>query len=299
MRVMDLLTEHKTASLVGEARVAELRDTLVDAREALRTETYGGSPPPVTATPQTIPTATPPLAIREQPSPVAEVTPNRAAALAAVVSTAARSGDKETLRRCSALVQAHAHSSLLGNDLMALREKLIATLTIVENQIDNGGLFEDAWSVGDDSGVLPPPLPPAGISDQLPGESAPPSVDDVPPVPASIGGIQSVGGVLSDMGVGHRPTSFEEETAPTAPPPAAPARMSAAPVDMQTKGRGWTDGSLGEYEKSVATRGLGYLLKHRGGTGYGRGRVKDMEAENMIVTLAELTEILHDEMVEN
>lgn len=300
MRVMDLLTEHKTAGLVGEARVAELRDALVDSREALRTETYGGSPPPVTATAPPIAAAAPPSATREQ-APAAKVTPARPAAGAAAVGTAARGGgDKDTFRRCSALVQAHAHSSLSGNELMTLREVLIATLRIVENQIDNGGLFEDAWSVGNDSAPAVP-APADDISERPSGRSAPqatpPSDDDAPIVPASVGGIQSVGGVLSDMGVGNRPTRFEPEASPS-PPPAVPARMSAAPGDPQAKGKGWTDGSLGEYEKSVATKGLGYLLKHRGGTGYGRGRVKGIEAENMIVALAELTEILHDEMVE-
>lgn len=279
MHVMDLLTEHKTTGLRSEAHVTELRNALVDAMEALRMETYGGSPPsPITRAAATLPVAAP----RE---PV--VAPPAGALPALAQSTqqaaAASGNDKETLRRCSALLAAHVHSSLSGNDIMVLREALIASLTILEHQIDHGALFEDAWSVSRDSAA-------PSRSD---AESPRGTESNAEPVPASLGGIQSVGAILSDMGVGKKPAKFEPET--DSPPTAA--GLKGAPAG-DGQGKRWTDGSLGAFEKGVATKGLGYLLKHRGGKGYGRGRVKGLEAEDMVAILAELTEILHDEMVE-
>lgn len=293
MHVMDLLTQHKTAGLTGEAKLQELRDALTETRDLLRSEAYGGSPPPITTAASVAPAAPRP-ATPQRASPAA-ATPSPLAAAAAPRASpgsAPQGAAKDIFRRCSGLVQAHAHSSLSGNDLMALREHLGAALKIVEVQIDNGGLFEDAWSVGGDHTTEP--AAPAAPAAAEPATPPPPDVSSVqqPPVPASAGGIPSVGGVLQEMGVGNRPATFEPETAEASPD----ARLGPAPRD---KSKGWTDGSLGDYEKKIATKGLGYLLKHKGGKGYGRGRCKGIEAENLVATLAELTEIFHDEMVED
>lgn len=87
---------------------------------------------------------------------------------------------------------------------------------------------------------------------------------------------------MSDMGMDKKPASFMPEAG-----------------DADGNGAaGWTGGSLGEDGKAIASKALGYLLKHRGGKGYGRGRVKGGEAEAMVAALAEVTEIMQDEMVE-
>lgn len=114
-----------------------------------------------------------------------------------------------------------------------------------------------------------------------PADQAAPRADAaVDAVPAYAGGIQSVGAALTDMGVGDKPQKFE-------------------PEDDSGEAKGWLGGSLGDYEKGVASKALGYLLKHRGGKGYGRGRVKGREAETMVSLLAEVADIMEDEMVEN
>lgn len=292
MHVMDLLTQHKTAGITGEEKLQELRDALTETREILRSEAYGGSPPPTTTAAPVTPAASRPVTPQRASPAAAAAAPSPPAAAAspkASPGSAPEGAAKDIFRRCSALVQAHAHSSLSGNDLMALREHLGAALRIVEVQIDNGGLFEDAWSVGGDPSTEP--AAPAAAESASP---PPPDASSVqqPPVPASAGGIPSVGGVLQDMGVGSRPATFEPESGEAS----VDARLGPAPRE---ESKGWTDGSLGDYEKKVATKALGYLLKHKGGKGYGRGRCKGIEAENLVATLAELTEILHDEMVEN
>lgn len=280
MHVMNLLTEHKISGLAGEDRVAELRDALVDTREILRTETYGGSapiaPPQVAVAPPT-----PPAAIR--PDVTTTVKP-------ADATVAVNANDMETLRRCNALLRAHIHSSLEGEDLVALREGLADSLQILERRLNDGvGSRSNSNTVGDatlassNSPRHSPPLSPAArrVEDE-----------EDEPVPSYVGGIQSIGGVLSDMEVGKRPEKFEPENG--TPPPGD----AVGAAETREKKTGWVDGSLGKYERDVATKALGYLLKHRGGKGYGRGRVKGEEAENMICALAEMTEILHDEMVE-
>lgn len=272
VRVMDLLTEHKKAGLVGEDRVDELRSSLVDAREFLRAETYGtpgaGSTvaPPVTppSPPPRSPSPPPPQQQKQQAPQPPQQRPPAPRTPPAPPTMATSAEDAETLRRCSALLQAHVHSSLAGEDLKALVEGLASSLTLVTAQVVAG----IAAGGGSRQGAPPP----AAAPEQAAGGAA---------VPDYVGGVQSVGGVLSDMGVGERPASF-------------------MPEDESEDGgtARWTGGSLGEDEKAVATKALGYLLKHRGGKGYGRGRVKGAEAEAMVATLAEVTEILQDEMVE-
>ncbi|CAM9810024.1 unnamed protein product [Scytosiphon promiscuus] len=277
MKVMDLLTEHKTAGLVGEDRVSQLRDSLVDARELLRAETYGGSAagnaavtaPPPTPPPPPMPSSPPPPP--SPPSPRSPPPPRQQQQQQpppATSMTAISPANAETLRRCSALLQAHVHSSLAGGDLQALVEGLTSSLSIVTAQLVAGTTA--AGSGGAVGG---------GGSGQGGAEAAARGGDAE--VPAYVGGVQSVGGVLSDMGVGNKPASFMPES-----------------EEGEGGGGGWTDGSLGKEEKAVATKALGYLLKHRGGKGYGRGRVKGAEAEAMVAALAEVTEIMHDEMVE-
>lgn len=165
----------------------------------------------------------------------------------------------ETLRRCNALLAANIHAPLTGRDVEALVEGLESSLAIVKAQ---GG------------GVV------ATVSDPA-GQEAPRADAEVDAVPAYAGGIQSVGAALSDMGVGNKPAKFEPED------------------DSSGDAKGWLDGSLGDYEKGVASKALGYLLKHRGGKGYGRGRVKGREAETMVSLLAEVADIMEGEMVEN
>lgn len=253
MRVMNLPTEHKTTGLVGEERVAELRDALVDTRETLRAETYGQHAPATTTT-------SPPAAGAARPAGAGA--PTSGAEQQRLVQPPAQPVPisheaEDTLRRCSALLRAHVHATLMGQDLQSLREGLASSLAIVEAQISGTGA--------------------------QPAQQAPPPsrVEDVGGVvPESVNGIQSVGEVFSDMGVGKKPESFE-------------------PENDSGGEKGWAGGSLGEYEKSVGTKGLGYLLKHRGGKGYGRGRLNGKEAEMMVSTLAELTDILQEEMVDN
>lgn len=112
------------------------------------------------------------------------------------------------------------------------------------------------------------------------GQEAPRVDAVVEAVPAHAGGIPSVGSALADMGMGDKPEKFEPES-------------------DSGDSKGWLGGSLGDYEKGVASKALGYLLKHRGGKGYGRGRVKGKEAELMVSTLAEVAEILEEEMIED
>lgn len=268
IKVMDLLTEHKTTGLIGEKRVSELRSSLVDAREILRAETYGSSEGGVTVAsttppPPPGPSSPPPPQEQQQqqqppPPPPSQAAVPAPAASAAPPTPTTSPENAETLRRCSALLQAHVHSSLAGQDLQALVEGLAASLTIVTAQVVTG--------IAGGTGVAPPPA-----ADQEPA-----AANGRDAVPEYVAGAQSVGGVLSDMGVGKKPASFTPEEGDG----------------------GWTGGSLGDDEKAVATKALGYLLKHRGGKGYGRGRVKGAEAEAMVATLAELTEILQEEMVE-
>ncbi|CAN0181010.1 unnamed protein product, partial [Ectocarpus fasciculatus] len=269
VKVMDLLTEHKTAGLEGEDRVAELRHSLVDAREALRAETYGRSaaaaaaPTAAAASAATAqstpmpPPPPPPAVAPSPPPPQQQQQPARPAPPATTPAPPTTSPeDAATLRRCSALLQAHVHSGLAGQDLQALVEGLASSLTIVTAQVVTG-------TAGGGASAAPPA---AGGDDTG--------------VPAYAGGIQSVGGVLSDMGVAKKPASFLPET--------GEGDGSA----------GWTGGSLGEEEKAAASKALGYLLKHRGGKGYGRGRVTGAQAEAMVAALAEVTEIMEEEMVE-
>lgn len=232
---MDLLTEHKTSGLVGEKRVAELRSALLDTREFLRAETYG----------QSAPIAAAPAGLQQPASQPQQ--PAHASA-----------ENVETLRRCNALLAAHIHAPLTGQDVEALVEGLASSLAIVKAQ--GGGVT-------------------ATVSE--PASQEAPSADaGVDAVPAYAGGIQSVGAALTDMGVGKKPGEFEPEN-------------DSGAV------KGWLGGSLGDYEKGVASKALGYLLKHRGGKGYGRGRVKGREAETMVSLLAEVADIMEDEMVEN
>lgn len=165
------------------------------------------------------------------------------------------------------------HSSLAGEDLQALVEGLASSLTIVTAQVMAGIASVGSGGGGGGGGSSQRGAQPPAAPEQAAGDAA--------AVPAYVGGVQSVGGVLSDMGVGERPASFMPENG-----------------GDDGGGARWTGGSLGEGDKAVATKALGYLLKHRGGKGYGRGRVKGAEAEAMVATLAEVTEILQDEMVE-
>lgn len=288
---MDLLTEHKTAGLVGEERVSELRSSLVDTREILRAETFGSSgtggavaspvaPPPAPLPRSPSPPPPPPAQPQQQQQPPAPATPPPPPPATTPAPPAPprtiSPESAETLRRCSALLQAHVHSSLAGEDLQALVEGLTSSLAIVTGQLV---AQIAAGSSGSGSGSSPQPAgasPPAGSEPAAASDGA---------VPAYVGGVQSVGGVLSDMGVGERPESFlpEEE---------------GASGGEEGGAAGWTGGSLREEDKAVATKALGYLLKHRGGKGYGRGRVTGKEAEAMVAALAEVTEIMHDEMVE-
>lgn len=250
---MDLLTEHKTAGLVGEERVAELRDALVDTREALRAETYGQHAPATT-------TISPPAAEAARPAPPTSpaIGAERQRLAQPPAQPAPVNADAEDiLSRSSILLGAHVHATLMGQDLQSLREGLASSLAIVDAQIAGAGVQSAQQQT--------PPL----------GEGVGGGV-----VPESVNGIQSVGEVLSGMGVGKKPESFE-------------------PENDSGGEKGWAGGSLGDYEKSVATKGLGYLLKHRGGKGYGRGRLSGKEAEIMVSTLAELTDILQEEMVDN
>ncbi|CAN0318952.1 unnamed protein product, partial [Ectocarpus sp. 8 AP-2014] len=280
VKVMGLLTEHKTAGLEGEDRVSELRHSLVDAREALRAETYGRSTaaaaaptaakapaataPAATASSTPMPPPPPPpqprvAAAPSPPSPQQQQQPARPAPPAPPTTSPE---DAATLRRCSALLQAHVHSGLAGQDLQALVEGLASSLTIVTAQVVTGTATAAAAAGGGASGA-----PPAAGADDT-------------GVPAYAGGIQSVGGALSDMGVAKKPASF-------------------LPEEGEGDGSaGWTGGSLGEEEKAAASKALGYLLKHRGGKGYGRGRVTGTQAEAMVAALAEVTEIMEEEMVE-
>lgn len=245
MQVMDLLTEHKTAGIVGEDRVAALRSALVATRDILRAETYGESAPSDAT-----------LAVPPAVRPVSVSIPQPASEPAPTVS----SEDQEALRRCSALLRAHVHTPLEGEDLDALRDGLASSLRIVDIQA-GGSSIADSESY-------------SAIREPVSAEGGPEAV------PPSVGGIQSVGGVLAGMEVSKRPERFEPESK----------------SDEET---GWTDGSLADYEKGVATKALGYLLKHRGGKGYGRGRVKGADADLLVSLLAEVTEIMQEEMVEN
>eukprot|EP00752_Nemacystus_decipiens_P002909 g2707.t1 len=288
--VMDLLTEHKKAGLVGEERVEELRSSLVDAREFLRAETYGapgagGSvAPPVTppSPPPRSPSPPPPPPPQQQQqaqpqAPPPPPPPQQQQRPPAPPTATTSAEDAETLRRCSALLQAHVHSSLAGEDLQALVKGLTSSLAIVTAQVV--ATIAAAGGVGSGSSSSELGAPPAATA------PAPNQAAGVAAVPDYVGGVQSIGGVLSDMGVGERPASFLPED-------------EGGDAGEEGSTEGWTGGSLGEDEKAVATKALGYLLKHRGGKGYGRGRVKGAEAEAMVATLAELTEILQDEMVE-
>ncbi|CAB1100812.1 unnamed protein product [Ectocarpus sp. CCAP 1310/34] len=272
VKVMDLLTEHKTAGLEGEDRVSELRHSLVDVREALRAETYGRSAAaaaaPTAATASSTPMQPPPPPppqppVAAAPSPPPPQQQQQPARPAPTAPPTTNPEDAATLRRCSALLQAHVHSGLAGQDLQALVEGLASSLTIVTAQVVTGTAAAAAAAGGSASGA--PPAPAGG---------------DSTGVPAYAGGIQSVGGALSDMGVAKKPASF-------------------LPEEGEGDGSaGWTGGSLGEEEKAVAWKALGYLLKHRGGKGYGRGRVTGAQAEAMVAALAEVTEIMEEEMVD-
>ena len=257
---MDLLTEHKTKGLVGEEKVAKLRRALVGTRDALRAE-MREQPAPWKDAQMSVP---PPIAPPSAPQPPRlslASAHQHAYQAAAAPPTSLTPDDRDTLRRCSVLLQAHAHSGLSGRDLVALREGLASSLEIVEGRV-GGGVSADSGTNGGGR------------------ESVPPSESEMEAVPASVGGIQSVGGILTEMGVSRKPDAFQP--------------------DNNSGGKGeWTGGSLGEYEKGVGTKALGYLLKHRGGKGYGRGRVKGAQAEEMVSTLAELTEIFQEEMVED
>lgn len=282
-KVMDLLTEHKTAGLEGEDRVSELRHSLVDVREALRAETYGRSAAAAAApTEATAPAATAPAAaasstpmpppppppqppVAAAPSPPSQQQQQQPARPAPPALPTTSPEEATTLRRCSALLQAHVHSGLAGQDLQALVKGLASSLTIVTAQVVTGTAAAAAAAGGGASET-----PPAAAGGDDTG------------VPAYAGGIQSVGGALSDMGVAKKPASF-------------------LPEEGEGEGdgsAGWTGGSLGEEEKAAASKALGYLLKHRGGKGYGRGRVTGAQAEAMVAALAEVTEIMEEEMVE-
>ncbi|CAM9826543.1 unnamed protein product [Ectocarpus sp. 12 AP-2014] len=278
VKVMDLLTEHKTAGLEGEDRVSELRRSLVDARETLRAETYGRSVAAAAAPAATAPAATasstpgpppppppqPPVAAAPSPPPPQQQ--QQPARPTPPAPPTISPEDAATLRRCSALLQAHVHSGLAGQDLQALVEGLASSLTIVTAQVVTGTAAAAAAAAAAAGGASGAPPAAAGGDDTG--------------VPAYAGGIQSVGGALSDMGVAKKPASF-------------------LPEEGEGDGRaGWTGGSLGEEEKAVASKALGYLLKHRGGKGYGRGRVTGAQAEAMVAALAEVTEIMEEEMVE-
>eukprot|EP00903_Cladosiphon_okamuranus_P007760 g7516.t1 len=275
VRVMDLLTEHTKAGLVGEERVEELRSSLSDAREFLRAETYGAPGSGAAVTPLVTPPSPPPGSPTPPPPPPQQqqqqqrlpATRTAPAAPSPPTATATSGQDAETLRRCSALLQAHVHSSLAGEDLQALVEGLTSSLAIVTAQVVAGITAAGGSGSGSNSSRQGTP---------------PPAAPERAAVPDYVGGAQSVGGVLSDMGVAEKPASFMPE--------------EDGGEDGGTAG--WTGGSLSEDEKAVATKALGYLLKHRGGKGYGRGRVKGAEAEAMVAALAEVTEILQDEMVE-
>lgn len=255
LHVMDLLTEHKTAGLVGEERVAELRSALADTRETLRAETYAEAP---LFAPEATPASSSQRAAR--PAPPTEGIQSQAQAQQPAPISPESEG---TLRRCSTLLNAHVHAPLAGGDLLSLRDSLAMSLAVVDLQVG-----------GARAPVAPVPPAPQGP----PGTDASETASGA--VPAYVGGMQSVGGVLSDMGVSKKPERF-------------------VPENDSGGEKGWVGGTLGDYEKGVATKALGYLLKHRGGKGYGRGRVKGAEAQKMVAALAELTEILNEEMIED
>lgn len=262
---MDLLTEHKTVGLVGEERVRELREALAGARAVLRSETsetYGLS---TVATPA----SSPPLGTQTTAGQATAA----AAAPAAPAGREPSPGDLDTLRRCNALLAAHVHSGVTGKTLEDLRDSLAESIRIVDAQIgyDRPG----GPPAGSGASRASQAVEPAGRGGAAPGNDG--------PIPGSVNGMHSVGSVISEMGIGKEPASFEPE----------------GDLPPATSGSGrWVEEGLGEDEKRVATRALGYLLKHRGGKGYGRGRVRGAEAESMISALAEVTEILQEEMVE-
>lgn len=73
-----------------------------------------------------------------------------------------------------------------------------------------------------------------------------------------------------------------EQTSVMAPPPDAPAVPSTETDDKP------------EVRRGIRTL-MGLLLKHRGGPGFGKGRIKGAEAEGFENLLGEITEMLHAE----
>ncbi|CAM9139095.1 unnamed protein product [Choristocarpus tenellus] len=261
--VMNLLSERQSGNLIGQEKVAELRRALVDAREALRTEARGAGIQTTEFTPP-IPRTTVPEVTAAVPPPVAPKPET-------VYRQAIPEGDsKDVLRRCSALLRAHIHGSLTGNDLVTLRNLLTDSLKAISLEAEGGG-EQPSDTIGKNSDLE--------NMDDAEGDCISPDVVDRPTE-----GMQSVGGIIRDMGLGNAPEKFEPDSKETYQKPEH--------EQDEERPKHWVSEGLSAEQKRLATRGLGYLLKHRGGAGYGRGRVKGVEAENMVCALAELTETL-------
>lgn len=277
MKVMDLLTEHKTSGLVGGERVGELRKALIDAKEALKAETYGRSTP--FAAPQESYIKEPQQAVQRASPTLSSGIPLTGPQASATATHSAI--ELDIFKRCNALLAAHIHSSVAGKDLEALREGLVASLRIVNTHLGDVNPPDSASPA-----VASSPNTYTVSRDEQQEERLADNSEEGFPMPVGVEGMHTVGSVLSEMGMDRKPEKFEPED------------ESSAASTMPKETKNWVDVSLGGYEKGIATKALGYLLKHRGGKGYGRGRVKGVEAESMISTLAELIEILQEEMVE-
>ncbi|CAM9666393.1 unnamed protein product, partial [Discosporangium mesarthrocarpum] len=244
---MDLLKERQSGNLVSESKVAQLRESLVDVRDALRSETYGPGSRSQRCSPEPPVPATPPVVAA-------------APAMAKPLGPGIDADEKDTLRRCSALLRADIHGSLTGKDLVALRDSLALSLECISERLRGGK--------GEVAGPASSPLVAVAAE-----EMAAPHSDGLD---HPVAGMQSVAGIISDMGLDCPPAKFEPEVA-------------------SGGAKRWVSTELGEEQRKLSSKALGYLVKHKGGKGYGRGRLRGDEAEDMVCTLAELTEMLAEE----
>ncbi|CAM9273816.1 unnamed protein product [Chrysoparadoxa australica] len=231
--VMDLLTQNVQIGLQQEDR-QELSGALMALRDGLRHETMGpGYVPPTPAPVAAVATPPPPAPVA--PAPVARAP---AAPAFPTVAASAAADDDEPFRRANALLMGHLSGGLHGPDLLLLKESLAACLEAL-GEVPGGQQPTSAASAfASTTMVTPEPEPPTAAA------------------PSNLGGMQSVGSVANEMGLG-----------------------AASPEEF----------------RATMNKALGYLLKHKGGPGYGAGRLKQREAEIMVEALTKVISLLRAE----
>ncbi|CAM9259113.1 unnamed protein product [Phaeothamnion confervicola] len=284
--------EQRLRSCPGNtAGAATLGSTLLAASEALRAETFGAG-------------AAPSSSARRMPAAAA----SSARPAAAVPAMPVLVGE-QALRRCNALLMARLQGDISGAELTALRDALVASLAAVELEL-TGAVAVPAAAVAAVEAVAPAAVA-AAIAPAAPAKVAGKSAASPPK--------KRTGDSISAQVARGEAAIHARGPPPRAPKAAAgaPARPKDGPAGMQSvgavlnemgfKGDGGDDGAENSASpfgaggarqqefRAAAQKALGYLIKHRGGAGWGRGRLRDPEVAEMEAAISEVRGLMKED----